>query len=182
MQKLRTILDRILMFVTVTLFLVMVAVTTWQVISRYILSDPSSITEEFLKYSLIWLSMLAAAYAVGKKSHIAFTLLSDRLKPQRRKSVNILIELCFVAFAVIIMIYGGGKAVSLTMAQLSPSLQLPMGIVYLSLPVAGIFITIYSIINVYELATSAVKADVHLNDVDGALMPDEILLYDGKIK
>ncbi|PUZ30753.1 TRAP transporter permease DctQ, partial [Staphylococcus cohnii] len=62
MKLLKKAVDRFLELVVSLLFLVMVGVTTWQVITRYILHNPSSITEEFVKFSLIWLSLLSAAY------------------------------------------------------------------------------------------------------------------------
>jgi TRAP-type C4-dicarboxylate transport system permease small subunit len=151
METMKKYVNKTLEGITSVLFLVMVAVTSWQVISRYVLNSPSTSTEEFLRFSLIWLSMLGAAYVVGKKGHIAFTLLSDRLKSNRRKIVHLVIEIAFLAFAAAIMVYGGGRAVSITMGQISPSLQLPMGYVYLSLPVSGILVMFYSLCNVVEL-------------------------------
>lgn len=88
MQSVKKMVDRILEFITATLFLVMVGVTTWQVISRYILNAPSSMTEEFIKFSLIWLSMLSAAYVVGKKSHIAIKLLSSKLTSSKKLEIG----------------------------------------------------------------------------------------------
>jgi TRAP-type C4-dicarboxylate transport system permease small subunit len=140
----------------------MVAITFWQVISRYVLNNPSTITEEFLRFSLIWLSMLSAAYVVGKKSHIAFTLLSDNLNNSKKIVIDIVIQAAFFVFAAIIMLYGGGKAVSLTMAQISPSLNVPMGLVYLSLPISGMLIIFYSFLNLLELLE---QRKIDLNEV-----------------
>ncbi len=48
------------------------------------------------------------------------------------------------------MVYGGWNAVTLTMGQISPSLGIPMGYVYLSVPVSGVLIIVYSLINLIE--------------------------------
>ena len=151
MNKIKYYLDKIVEFITVFLFSLMIIITTWQVISRYILKNPSTTSEEFIRFSLIWLSMLAAAYVVGKKSHISITLFSDSLNSQKRKIIDAFIQFSFLIFAIIILIYGGLKAVSLTMGQISPSLNLPMGYVYLALPVNGLLIIIYSIINIINI-------------------------------
>jgi TRAP-type C4-dicarboxylate transport system permease small subunit len=151
METLKKYVDKILLFVTATLFLVLVAITAWQVVARYILDNPSTVTEEFVRYGLIWLSMLAASYVVGKRSHIAFTIISDRFKGSKKLGLELFIQAIFLVFSLAIMLYGGGKAVSLTMAQISPALGLPMGIVYLSLPVSGVLITFYSIFNIVQL-------------------------------
>lgn len=146
----RHYLDRLLQTITSTLLMVMVLVTSWQVISRYILNNPSSLTGEFLRFGLIWFSLLAGAYVVGKKSHIAITFLSNKIKSENKKQLlDILVQFSFILFAVI-MIWGGANAVSLTMAQISPSLHLPMGYVYLSLPVSGVIILLYCILNLTD--------------------------------
>ncbi|MBT2758881.1 TRAP transporter small permease [Mesobacillus foraminis] len=143
--------DKLIEFITCTLFLLMVAVACWQVLSRYILQSPSAVTEEFLRFSLIWLSMLGAAYVVGKNAHLAITFMRDRLPEGSRIKLDIVIQSIFLLFAAVIMVFGGGKAVSLTMSQVSPSLQIPMGYIYLSLPVSGLFILFYSSVNIKQL-------------------------------
>ncbi|WP_077622405.1 TRAP transporter small permease [Sediminibacillus massiliensis] len=150
MKSVKKYLDKTLLFVTSSLFLVMVTITTWQVMARYIFQNPSTVTEEFLRFSLIWLSMLTAAYVVGKRTHIKFTLVSDRLKGSKKRGLEIFIQAMFLVFSLGIMVFGGGKAVSLTMAQLSPSLGIPMGFVYLALPVSGVLIAFYSALNLAE--------------------------------
>ncbi|MFD2655131.1 TRAP transporter small permease [Gracilibacillus thailandensis] len=150
----RKYLDRTMETITCMLLMIMVAVTSWQVISRYILNNPSSVTGEFLRFGLIWFSLLAGAYVVGKKSHIAITFLSNGIKSEQTKRVfEVIVQISFILFAVM-MIMGGTKAVSMTMAQISPSLHLPMGYVYLSLPVSGVTILLYCLINLTDLFSS----------------------------
>src|SRR5699024_12524716 len=101
MESVKRLVDRVLEVIAITLFFVMVVVTTWQVISRYVLNAPSSIKEEFVKFSLIWLSMLSADYVVGKKSHIAITLLSGKLVDSKKLILDIIIQAGFTAFGAI---------------------------------------------------------------------------------
>ena len=150
----RKYLDRTIETITCMLLMIMVVVTSWQVISRYILNNPSSVTGEFLRFRLIWFSLLAGASVVGKKSHIAITFLSNGIKSEQTKRVlEVIVQISFILFAVM-MIMGGTKAVSVTMAQISPSLHLPMGYVYLSLPVSGVTILLYCLINLTDLFSS----------------------------
>lgn len=149
MEKTKKIIDRFIEVTTIILFSLMVIITSWQVFARYILNNPSSLSEEFLRFSLIWLSMLSAAYVVGKKGHIAVTLLSDRLEEKKRGILDLFFQFSFTVFGLVIMVFGGSKAVSLTMVQISPALNVPMGWVYMALPVSGILIVIYSVINIY---------------------------------
>ena len=43
------------------LVLILMAALVWQVVSRYALNAPSSVTEEILRYGVIWMSLLGAA-------------------------------------------------------------------------------------------------------------------------
>lgn len=151
MITLKKYLDKILEIVCSVVLLVMILMVMWQVIARSILNNPSTLTEEFVRFSLVWLAMLASAYVVGKKSHLSVTLLSDSLNEKNKRILEIIIQVLFIIFSVIIMIYGGSRATSLTMSQISPSLGIPMGLVYLSVPVSGVFMLIYSVINLFTI-------------------------------
>nr|WP_084679710.1 TRAP transporter small permease [Carnobacterium gallinarum] len=148
-------LDRFLEIIVSSILSVMLLVVIWQVISRTVLKNPNTITEEFVRFSLVWFAMLASAYVVGKKSHLSVTLLSDKLIGKSKWILEVIVELLFLLFAAIIMIYGGVNAVNLTMQQISPSLSIPMGYIYLSVPVAGCLIIVYSVLNLIELAKGA---------------------------
>ena len=54
MSQLRKILDRILNVLAGVSFLAMVALTCWQVFTRYILKNPSSWSEEMVSYLFGW--------------------------------------------------------------------------------------------------------------------------------
>ncbi len=68
MLTLKKAVDKTIECLTCTLMAVMVFVAIWQVFTRYVLNSPSTFSEEFLRYSLIWISMLGGAYAFWKKS------------------------------------------------------------------------------------------------------------------
>ena len=58
MSQLRKILDRILNVLAGVSFLAMVALTCWQVFTRYILKNPSSWSEEMVSYLFGWMALL----------------------------------------------------------------------------------------------------------------------------
>ena len=49
------------------------------------------------------------------------------------------------------MVYGGYEITKLTMGQMSSSLSLPMGYFYLCIPISGIFIALYSVLNIKDI-------------------------------
>ena len=66
MENFRKGLDRLLEIVCCLVLTIMVVVSCWQVISRYLVGRPSTITEELLRFMLVWISMLGMAYVAGK--------------------------------------------------------------------------------------------------------------------
>ncbi|MGC3794963.1 TRAP transporter small permease, partial [Enterococcus faecium] len=55
----------------------MVAVVFWLVFSRTVLGNPNTVTEELVRFGLVWFAMLSSAYVVGQKAHLAVTVLSE---------------------------------------------------------------------------------------------------------
>ncbi|UTF60414.1 TRAP transporter small permease [Gilvimarinus sp. DA14] len=163
-NRVRKTLDRIIVAVCSIWLLAMVAMTCWQIISRYLLGVPSTYSEEFLRFSLVWVSMLTIAYVVGLRKHVRFTLFSDKASEKAQRYWQILIELAFLAFAVFILVQGGYHASSITMNQISPSLGLPMGYVYLALPIAGAVLALYSLLNCIQLFTGEMDPDEEANN------------------
>ncbi|SDM72769.1 TRAP-type C4-dicarboxylate transport system, small permease component [Fictibacillus solisalsi] len=166
MNNVKKKLDQGLAFITCTIMGFMVLVAIWQVFTRYVLNSPSTISEELLRYSLIWVSMLGAAYAFGNKKHIAIEFIVEKLSPKKALRMSILIEILVVLFAVIVMVVGGIMTVNITMAQSSASLGIPMGYIYLSLPVSGILVIGYSVINIYEAIIKR-KVELYSKEMDG---------------
>jgi TRAP-type C4-dicarboxylate transport system permease small subunit len=148
METIRKGLDRLLETACCLLLVMMVGVSCWQVISRYVLGVPSTITEELLRFSLVWLSMLGMAYVAGKQQHISLTILIDKVSPAFRSWWTVIIQLVFIAFSAWILIIGGLKISSISMLQISPALGIPMGQIYYALPASGVLIIGYSIMNI----------------------------------
>ncbi len=165
MQTVKNWTDRTIAFLTCTLMGIMVLISIWQVFTRYVLNSPSTFSEEFLRYSLIWVSMLGSAYVFGKKKHFAIEFLIQKLSEKKALIVGVLIEITILAFALIVMVIGGSKIVMTTMSQLSASLGMPMGYVYLSLPVSGVLIIGYSLINLIEMKSKG-KIEFHSDDLE----------------
>ncbi len=140
------ILERIL----VVIMAVMVINVLWQVGSRYLLQSPSSFTDELARYLLIWLSMLGASYVTGKRMHLSIDLLAQRSSLERRKKLNTLIYSVVAIFAFLVMVVGGSRLVYVvsSLGQTSPALEVPLSIVYIVLPIGGLIIIYYSIINI----------------------------------
>ncbi len=151
MRMIRKWLDKTIEVFACVIMTMMVLVACWQVISRYVFNDPSTFSEELLRFSLVWLSVIGLAYVAGKTEHISLTLFLDKFPRNLVKYWNMLIQIVFILFAVYIMIIGGWKVSSNAMMQVSPVLQLSMGKVYYALPLSGVLIIVYSLMNIVDL-------------------------------
>lgn len=147
----RKVLDKLLETLACLIFVVMVLVCLYQILSRYVLKNPSAFSEEFLRFAIIWVSMLGIAYTFGKGSHLAITFMKDKLNIKEGAIVDIVFHIIFIIFAFFVMVQGGANAVSIALYQISPALGIPMGFVYLSLPVSGVMIILYSILNIKDM-------------------------------
>ena len=122
----------------------------WQVFSRYVMGAPSSFTEELARYLLIWIGLLGAAYASGKGLHLAMSLFHDKLSDKAKVRLEIILEVLIIIFSFSFLIVGGIRLVYLTfyLGQISAALEMPLGFVYLIIPISGVFFIFYSIDNI----------------------------------
>ncbi len=146
-MTIRNKIDRILEITLIVLMVVLVFDVLWQVISRYLLSSPSSFTDELAGYLLIWVGVLGAAYVAGRQEHLAIDLLLQKSSPKVQKRLIVIINIVILLFAVSVMLIGGAWLV-ITRFQfgvMSAALHLPLGYVYLVMPISGLLISYYSI-------------------------------------
>lgn len=143
------ILEKLLM----AMMFAIVVTVTWQVISRFILADPSSFTEELARYLLIWIGILGASYAYKTKAHLGLDLFVSKMVGIQKKAALIFIELIVLLFAITVLVYGGLSLVSITLElkQTSAALGLQMGYVYSVLPISGLLISLFALDNLKRI-------------------------------
>ncbi|ECE5990522.1 TRAP transporter small permease [Salmonella enterica subsp. salamae] len=150
MNTFRKGLDLLLGAICCLVLAMMVGIACWQVVSRYILGVPSTLTEEMLRFLLVWVSMLGMAFVAGQKQHISLTLLLDKVPPTIRGWWDIILQVIFIAFSIWVLIIGGLKISAISMLQISPALGIPMGEIYYALPCAGVLIILYGLLNIVD--------------------------------
>ena len=159
-------------FVLTVLAFALVACVVWQVASRYthvwadwmplvFLADllrlikPSTVTDELARFMFMWVGLLGAAQASAYKQHLAIDLLAMKLQGGAKRTLNVVIECCIIAFAALVMIKGGWALAAKTFAndQVTPALQWPMGYVYLVVPLAGALMVFFAVVEIiHELS------------------------------
>ncbi len=123
---------------------------TWQIVSRMILNDPSTFTDEFLRYVLIWASLIGSAYCFYRDEHLALGLFRDRAKGSVATLLSVLIEAAILFFVCYVFIYGGLK-LSMNALNVSSVMHLPYSFLYAVLPVSGIFIVLARVLKYMQI-------------------------------
>lgn len=145
-------LNKIIEKFMIIIFALLVIDVLGQVFSRYVLSSSPSFTEEFARFALIWLSILGMAYLTGQRAHLTMDYLYNKFSEEKRRKVEIFIELLIMLFAIVVLIIGGGNLVYITLSlgQISSALHVPLGYVYAIVPFSGALIIFYSIYNILK--------------------------------
>ncbi|MFQ7689733.1 MAG: TRAP transporter small permease [Butyricicoccus sp.] len=146
----RKIIDKIIEVMCTAIMGYMVLAVCWQVITRFVLKNPSTVTEEILRYLLVWTTMVGGAYAYGRRKHLSINMLAKKLPPRAQKLLDIFVQAVVIAFCVVVMIVGDLRLVETTFDQISSALRLPMPYVYASILVGGVLIIFYAIIFIFE--------------------------------
>lgn len=129
----------------------LVCLVTWQVITRFILKNPSTVTEQLARYVFVWVVLLNAAYVFGKREHMNISYLVGKFPPKAQLVCSLITEVCTLAFMLTVMVGGGLVAVNIGMSQMDAALPLRTGIFYLAMPLCGVMTTVYTLLNLYDL-------------------------------
>ncbi|MDD4102924.1 MAG: TRAP transporter small permease [Kiritimatiellae bacterium] len=132
------------------LLMLMVAVLTltvlWGVFTRFVLGHQAEYTDELARVLLIWISMIGGALAFGEKAHLGVDYFVIKMDPEARKTLAIIVQVIILLLAVIVFMIGGWTLAMGQMAQKLPTMPwMTRGMVYLSIPLAGVFILLFAV-------------------------------------
>ncbi len=155
LHRIHRSLDILVLTLAVPMTLVMLACVVWQVVGRYFLNSSTSFTDELSRFLFIWVSLLGAAYVLGKRGHIAITGLIDMTPRGVRRGIDILIAALVIVFALVVLGWGGWLLVerNLRLGQVTPAMLVPVAYVYLIIPLSGLLTAIYATLVVCEVAS-----------------------------
>jgi len=147
MMRMIPFTDAVLRGVLILIGIGMVACVGWQVASRYLFNAPSVITDEIGRFLLMWFALLAAAYVLGQRRHLAISLFGHLPVGPARRALAVGLTLVIAAFVLAVMVYGGSRLMldTLRSGQVTPTLRLPMGAVYAAAPISGLLMLLYCV-------------------------------------
>lgn len=132
-------------------FLAMVILTCWQVLTRYVLKNPSTWSEELVGYLFAWMSLMGASLITCERGHMNIPILVEKCSPGMQKLLHCFGEIIAFLFSAIILTFGGIRITTLAMGQMTSSLGVPIGIFYIVLPLCGILNMIYTLLNIADI-------------------------------
>ncbi len=94
--------NRILDDTALVLFILVLAVASLQVISRYVLVTPLPWTEEIARFLLVWVTFLGAASITRRKLHITVEFFSSKYPPRLSHLINAALYVLMALFLAVV--------------------------------------------------------------------------------
>lgn len=151
MKTFRNGITRILNGLAGISFIAMVVLTCWQVLTRYILKNPSTWSEELVGYLFAWMSLLGASIVTCERGHMNIPIIVEQFSETVQKGLNCFGEVVAFLFSAVILVFGGVQITTLAMGQMTSSLGVPIGIFYIVLPLCGFLNMIYTVLNIVDI-------------------------------
>lgn len=161
LTRTKRVMTLVLGWLAAFLLVVMTLLVLYQVFTRYVLDDPADFTEELVRYFLIWTGFIGAAYAFTTRQHMALVFVRDRFPGRARRWLMAFTDALVLVFALVLIVIGGAQLSWGAWDQFSPLLGVPRGLVYAVAPVAGVFIVLAQVINIWEDLTGKEIAGPH---------------------
>lgn len=140
-------------FVTL-LVLTATVVAVVQVVARYVFNNSLYWSEELILYSLITMSFLTMGMGVRYASHISVEAIYAITGPRMARALQVGAACLGLIFAGALIYYGSRLSMStMRMGQLSPAMRVPVGYVYLIIPIAGGFMVLRYLLILQSLMT-----------------------------
>lgn len=159
MSVLRALVDAVKAFLTffykllfryseVVLLVIIVLVSVQVVLRRFKMSIVWS--EEVALLLVVWMAFIAMAIGVAENLHIAITLFFDKF-PGRIKTFCLALNNLLIIGTGVIMVYYGYHLIMFTRNSTLPTTKWPSFILYLMIPVSGVYIIYFSLIKLYRM-------------------------------
>lgn len=147
-------IERVADALMIALFAMIFALVLAQIVCRYVFGSPLVWSEELARMAFMWLGMLAWSLGSRRRSHIAITLVADRLPEAARLALAIAIQAAIILFCMLLAWHGA----ALTARNVGlPTVTLPMidfALVYAIVPVGALMMILYALREIYDLAVT----------------------------
>jgi len=119
----------------------------FHVVGRYFFGRTYMGTLELVRYTTVWVSILGASAAFGSKEHVVIDALAEKVPKHIWFWFRLLADLILCVFFVVMIIAGQRMAIQ-DFSQTSLGLQIPMFYPYLAIPVGGVLMLLYTLVDI----------------------------------
>ncbi|MBI5579746.1 MAG: TRAP transporter small permease [Deltaproteobacteria bacterium] len=143
------ILNKCIRVATIAILSVITVMVSVEVVLRYLFGTSLYITEEFTRYSLVWMVFLGSSFAIRENSHFRMEIFVDRFRGRTISGFNLAAQLLLGIFLVFLIVEGI-VALSFQFEQIIPTLNISMFWFYLALPVGGALMILNLLPKIWE--------------------------------
>lgn len=130
----------------------MILIVTMQVITRKLFNFVFFWSEEMTLLLLIWFSFMGIALGFREHLHLGIDTFTNMLPKYVDKIVTKIIELSTLAFGIYLVYYGWDFTLLMHESRL-PATNMPNSITYVVMPISGIMIVVYTILQLLGVNT-----------------------------
>ncbi|MGD2125791.1 MAG: TRAP transporter small permease [Desulfobacteraceae bacterium] len=134
--------ENLLKFICTLFMSAIVAILSYAVVMRYVFHMPPGWSMELSRYIFLWMVMLCAVLVTRERTHIQMSYLVGLLPGKVRFVWLTVVRLLMIGFCWVMIQYGL-KILPIVAEAKSPTLEISMGYMYLSIPVGGLLIGLY---------------------------------------
>lgn len=173
LQTLSSKIDKISRYIIVVLFTLAFIGTVYQVFSRFILQSSLikdilpmvdfnifNLTwmEEFIRYLFVWIVFLGIGIVYKGSGHARVELFISYLSEKWRVRVECIIEVLNLALFVFLIAFGS-SILKFTSQQVSPSMEINMTLIYMSVLISSIICLVHSVTQLVNLTSAKTRSE-----------------------
>lgn len=145
-------IERIADALMIALFAMIFALVLAQVVCRYGFDSPLTWSEELARLAFMWLGMLAWSLGSRRRSHIAITLIADRLPEGVRLALAVAVQASIILFCLLLAWHGTTLAAR-NVGLPSVTVPIDFAVIYAIVPVGAAMMILYAVREIHVLVT-----------------------------
>ncbi|MCM3716303.1 TRAP transporter small permease [Alkalihalobacillus oceani] len=165
MKKIEHLFDRSVEWMVVLLFVAFSVIMFVNVVGRYVFNFSFVWSDEFIRYTFIWMILLGSGVAIKRKAHLGFDLIISKL-PLKLQTFFVLLNDVLISIFLILFFFNGINLLKSAGMTPSPSMNIPMAFVYIVLPLSSIIMFIYIISSIWRTIRYGIEEQRGIEDTD----------------
>lgn len=147
---------KLLSYLCIISMILLTVIVLAQVVTRFFNISLTG-TDELSRLLIVWLTFLGTSLAFHDKMHLAVNFFVKKAGHKNQQRIHTLVNGLIVVFFLVLTVYGFKFSIE-SMSYTSSTLQLPMGIFYLAVPVSSVFAMYFILTSLTESTTEEEEA------------------------